>query len=126
MGVTTQALSHWVDEQQQPIATGQVVHHARRIRGRVGHPIAEVAPGLRQRYWLAREKAAGRIKYTRGGGRHWLVVPNAPALGGAHDVTIVGFFGDLRPGMNHAAIYALEADGVAGLGRYAPVGLLGY
>jgi hypothetical protein len=28
--------------------------------------------------------------------------------------------------MNHAAIYELEAEVVAGLGRYAAVGLLGY
>jgi hypothetical protein len=54
------------------------------------------------------------------------VVPNASALGGAHDVTAVGFFGDLRSGMNHSAIYELEADVVARLGRYAPVRLLGY
>jgi hypothetical protein len=66
------------------------------------------------------------LKYTRAGCRHWLVVPQAPALGGAHDVTVVGFFGDLRAGMNHAAIYALEAEVVARLERYAPAGLLGY
>ena len=54
------------------------------------------------------------------------MVPSAPALAGAHDVTVAGFFGDLRPGMNHAAIYQLEAEVVARLGRYAGVGLLGY
>jgi hypothetical protein len=66
------------------------------------------------------------LKYTRAGCRHWLVVPNAPALGNAHDVTVVGFFGDLLPDMDHSPIYELEADVVAGLGHYAPVGLLGY
>jgi hypothetical protein len=78
------------------------------------------------RSWPSWQASAELLKHTRGGCRHWLVVPNAPALAGAHDVTVVGFFGDLRPGMNHAAIYQLEADVVARLGRYAPVGLLGY
>jgi hypothetical protein len=78
------------------------------------------------RSWPPRQTSVELLKYTGAGRRHWLVVPNAPALGGAHDVTAVGFFGDQRPGMSHSAIYRLEADVVAGLGRYAPVGLLGY
>ena len=76
--------------------------------------------------WPGWRTSVELLKHTRAGCRHWLVVPNAPALGGAQDVTAVGFFGDLRPGMNHSAIYQLEADVVARLGRYAPVGLLGY
>jgi hypothetical protein len=84
--------------------------------------------GLRReaRSWPGRRTPVELLKYTRAGCRHWLVVPDVPALAGAHDVTAVGFFGDQRPGMDHAAIYQLEADVVAGLGRYAPVGLLGY
>ena len=78
------------------------------------------------RSWPSWRTSAELLTHTRAGCRHWLVVPNAPALGGAKDVTVVGFFGDLRPGMNHSAIYQLEADVVARLGRYAPVGLLGY
>jgi hypothetical protein len=78
------------------------------------------------RSWPSWRASADLLKHTRPGCRHWLVVPNAPALAGAHDVTAVGFFGDLRSGMNHAAIYQLEADVVARLGRYAGVGLLGY
>jgi hypothetical protein len=76
--------------------------------------------------WPSGRTSVELLKHTRVGRRHWLVVPSAPALAGAHDVTVVGFFGDLRPGMNHAAIYQLEADVVARLGRYAGVGLLGY
>ncbi len=57
---------------------------------------------------------------------HWLVVPSTPALRDAQDVTVVGFFGDLRGGMDHSAVYDLEADVVARLGRYAPAGLLSY
>jgi hypothetical protein len=78
------------------------------------------------RSWPGWQTSAELLKHTRDGCRHWLVVPSAPALAGAHDVIAVGFFGDLRPGMNHAAIYQLEADVVARLERYAGVGLLGY
>jgi hypothetical protein len=81
---------------------------------------------LEARSWPGWRTSVEVLRYTRAGCRHWLVVPDAPALGGAQDVTVVGFFGDLRPGMNHSAIYELEADVVARLGRYAPVGLLGY
>ena len=76
--------------------------------------------------WPGRRTSAEVLKYTRAGCRHWLVVPNTPALGGAQDVTVVGFFGVLRPDMSHSSIYKLEADVVAGLGHYASVGLLGY
>jgi hypothetical protein len=78
------------------------------------------------RSWPGARTSVEVLKYVRGGCRHWLVVPDAPALARAQDVTAVGFFGELRPGMDHSAIYALEADVVARLGRYAPVGLLGY
>ena len=83
--------------------------------------------GLRRetRSWPGRRTSV-ELRYTRAGRLHWLVVPSVPALNGAHDVTAVGFFGDQRPGMDHAALYQLEADVVAGLGRYASVGLLGY
>lgn len=78
------------------------------------------------RSWPSWRTSVELLEHTRAGCRHWLVVPDAPALGGAEDVTVVGFFGDQRPGMDHSAIYQLEADVVARLGRYAPVGLLGY
>jgi len=93
---------------------------------------AEVMDRMLQRLRCqARSWAGGRtsveiLEYTHAGCRHWLVVPDASALRGARDVTVVGFFGDQRPGMDHSAIYRLEADVVARLGRYAPVGLLGY
>jgi hypothetical protein len=78
------------------------------------------------RSWQSWRTSVEMLKCTPAGCRHWLVVPDTPALGDAQDVTAVGFFGDLRPGMNHSAVYQLEADVVARLGRYAPVGLLGY
>jgi hypothetical protein len=78
------------------------------------------------RSWPSWRTPVEMLKHTRAGCRHWLVIPDALALGGAHDVTVVGFFGDLRPGIDHSAIYQLEADVVARLGRYAAAGLLGY
>ena len=41
-------------------------------------------------------------------------------------MTAVGFFGDLRCQLDHGAIYDLEAQVVARLGRYAAAGLLSY
>jgi hypothetical protein len=78
------------------------------------------------RSWPGGQASVELLRYTRAGCRHWLVVPDAPALRGAHEVTVVGFFGELRPGLNHSAVYELEAEVVARLGRYAPAGLLGY
>jgi hypothetical protein len=78
------------------------------------------------RSWPGSREPVEIFKYTRAGCRHWLVVPDTPALRKAQNVTAVGFFGDQRPGMDHSAIYELEAAVVARLGRYAPVGLLGY
>ena len=78
------------------------------------------------RAWPSSRTSVEVLEHTRAGCRHWLLVPDAPALGDAEDVTVVGFFGDQRPGMDHSAIYQLEADVVARLGRYAPIGLLGY
>ena len=78
------------------------------------------------RSWPGGRTSVELLEHARDGCRHWLVVPWTPALRGARDVTVVGFFGDQRPGMDHSALYDLEADVVARLGRYAPAGLLGY
>ena len=66
------------------------------------------------------------LEYPAAGLRHWLVVPRPCALLAAGQVTAVGFFGDLRPGVGHGPIYQLEADIVGRLGRYAAAGLLAY
>ena len=76
--------------------------------------------------WPGRRTAVELITYARAGCRHWLVVPCPSALRTARDVTAVGFFGDLRPEVDHAAIYQLEAEVVERLSRYAPGGLLSY
>jgi hypothetical protein len=83
---------------------------------------------LRQkaRSWRGRRILVEVLEHTRAGCRHWLVVPSPSALRGARDVTAVGFFGDLRCQMDHVAIYDLEAEVVARVGRYAAAGLLSY
>ena len=76
--------------------------------------------------WPSWQESVEMLRYTPDGCRHWLVVPSTAGLKGPGDVTAIGFFGDLRPGMDHSAVYELEAEVVARLGRYAPVGLVGY
>ena len=81
---------------------------------------------LRAGDWPGRRSPVELVEYTGTGCRQWLVVPDTPAIAGARDVTVVGFFGDLRGGMDHSVIYDLEAEVVARLGQYAPMGLLCY
>ena len=84
--------------------------------------------GLRRRArgW-ARGPGSGEVlEHPAAGGRHWLVVPRTGALLAARQVIAVGFAGDLRPGVDHAAIYQLEAGIVGRLPRYAAAGLLAY
>lgn len=81
---------------------------------------------LQSRSWPGGPGSAELLEQPTGGLRHWLVVPRTSALLAAHQVTAVGFFGDLRPGVHHAAIYELEADVVGRLPRYAAAGLLAY
>ena len=108
-----------------------------RVRGKAftapEHTLADVAimdrmlARLRRqaRSWPGHPGSVELLEQPRGL-RHWLVVPRTPALLAAREVTAVGFFGDLRPGMDHAAIYQLEADVVGRLPRYAAAGLLAY
>jgi hypothetical protein len=80
----------------------------------------------RARSWADGPGSVEVLDYPAAGLRHWLVVPHTGALLDAPQVTAVGFFGDLRPRVDHAAIYQLEADIVGRLHRYAPAGLLAY
>jgi hypothetical protein len=84
--------------------------------------------GLRgqARSWAGGPDSVEVLEHPAAGLRHWLVVPRACALLAARQVMAVGFFGDLRPGVDHAAIYQLEADIVGRLPRYAAAGLLAY
>jgi len=76
--------------------------------------------------WPGWRSSVELLEYTPAGWRQWLVVPDTPALAGTRDVTVVGFFGDLRGGMDHSVVYDLETEVVARLGRYAAAGLLCY
>jgi hypothetical protein len=81
---------------------------------------------LQARSWPGCPDSVEMLEQPAGGLRHWLVVPRASALMAAHQVTAVGFFGDLRPAVDHAAIYQLEAEVVGRLPRYSAAGLLAY
>lgn len=81
---------------------------------------------LQARSWPGCPDSVELLEQPAGGLRHWLVVPRTSALLAAHQVTAVGFFGDLRPAVDHAAIYQLEAEVVGRLPRYAAAGLLAY
>jgi len=76
--------------------------------------------------WAGGPGSVEVLEYPVAGLRHWLVVPGTCALLAAHQVTAVGFFGDLRPGVDHGPIYQLETDIVGRLPRYAAAGLLAY
>lgn len=81
---------------------------------------------LEARSWPRASTSVELLEHTTAGCRHWLVVPRTSALLAARQVTAVGFFGDQRPGVDHTAIYQLEAEIVGRLARYAAAGLLSY
>jgi hypothetical protein len=116
----------------------QVLGARQRLRGRAftdpGRTLADVAVMDRMltrlrgqaRSWTGGPGPVEVLEYPAAGLRHWLVVPRTPALLAAQRVTAVGFFGDLRPGVDHGPIYRLEAEIVGRLPRYAAAGLLAY
>jgi hypothetical protein len=116
----------------------QALGAQQRLRGRAftdpEHTLADVVVmdrmlmGLRleARSWPGGPASAELLEHTAAGLRHWLVVPRTSVLLAARLVTAVGFFGDLRHGVDHAAIYQLEAEIVGRLARYAAAGLLSY
>ena len=58
--------------------------------------------------------------------RHWLVIPDMPALTRARDVTAIGFFGQVLDAVDHSVLFELEREVAAGFPAYAEVGLLSY
>ena len=81
---------------------------------------------LKARSWADGTGSVELLEHPAAGLRHWLVVPCTGALLAAHQVTAVGFFGDLRPEVDHRPIYQLEADIVGRLPRYAAAGRRAY
>jgi hypothetical protein len=98
--------------------------HTRADAGVMGRMLARLR--LEAGSWPGRRTPVELITYAGAGGRHWLVVPCPSALCTGREVTAVGFFGDLRPDVDHASIYRLEAEVVERLSRYAADGLLSY
>jgi len=116
----------------------QALGARQRLRGRAftdpEHTLADIAVmdrmltrlRLEARSWPSPPISVELLEHKAAGWRHWLVVPRTSALLTARQVTAVGFFGDQRRGMDHAAIYQLEAEIAGRLARYAAAGLLSY
>jgi hypothetical protein len=87
---------------------------------------------LRQQRAMARvwrqEQATGSAvsELLEAGWRELVVVPDRATLLQASDVTAVGFFGQLRPGLDHAALFRHESEIVDTLGDSAGAGFLSY
>jgi len=87
---------------------------------------------------LSRERAAARqwaagheadlvtSRLAADGRRQLLIVPDWAALVATHDVTAVGFFGQLRRGVDHRILFDLEATLAETFASFASLGLLSY
>jgi hypothetical protein len=79
------------------------------------------------RSWLSVPPSGGTLRERDAAGhRHWLAVPDVGALLRASDLTVVGFFGQSRAGVDHTVLFELEEEVAAGFPRYAEAGLLSY
>ncbi len=63
---------------------------------------------------------------VRGETRQLLAVPDGRALLGSRDVTVVGFFGLLRRGVDHAVLFEHERAITQTFPEFAPLGFLSY
>lgn len=68
----------------------------------------------------------GITEQTDGGRRQLLAVPDGRALLRARDVTAVGFFGRLRPDVDHAVLFEHERRIAQTFPEYAAAGFLSY
>jgi hypothetical protein len=73
---------------------------------------------------VAAEARAAAMEFADETGRHHVVVPDWEALASVRPAAVVGFFGQARDGVDHAAIVALEHDVVARAASFP--GLLAY
>ena len=79
------------------------------------------------RQWAVdREAEPVSSRLAADGRRQLLVVPDWAALVAAADVTAVGFFGQLRRGVDHAILFDLEATLADTFASFATLGLLSY
>jgi hypothetical protein len=68
----------------------------------------------------------GRSELLEAGWRQMVAVPDCAALIAAVDVTAVGFFGRLRPDVDHAVLFEHERRVTASFPEFAKVGFLSY
>jgi hypothetical protein len=78
------------------------------------------------RTWPRGAAGPGIREQSRGGSRQLLAVPDGNALLDASDVTAVGFFGQLRGGVDHSVLFELEREVAATFPEYAAFGFLSY
>jgi hypothetical protein len=78
------------------------------------------------RTWGPDINEPGMSEQADGGTRQLLAVPDGPALLAARDVTVVGFFGQLRDGVDHAVLFEHERAIAQTFPEFAPLGFLSY
>ncbi len=76
--------------------------------------------------WGPDVEGPGISERTSEGQRRLLAVPDGRALLRARDITAVGFFGQLREGVDHAVLFEHERRIAATFPHYAPLGFLSY
>ncbi|MFA4964413.1 MAG: hypothetical protein WC709_02080 [Thermoleophilia bacterium] len=78
------------------------------------------------RTWRRHDAGPGIVEQTEAGSRQLLAVPDGGALLAAHDVTAVGFFGQLRAGVDHAVLFEHERRIAETFPAFAGLGFLSY
>lgn len=78
------------------------------------------------RAWGPDVDGPGITEQVHGETRQLLAVPDGRALLRARDVTVVGFFGQLRAGVDHAPLFEHEHAIAQTFPEFAPLGFLSY
>ena len=78
------------------------------------------------RSWSPDIEGPGISESLTDDGRYLLAVPDGRALLAARDVTAVGFFGQLRAGIDHAVLFDHERRIAQTFPAFAPLGFLSY
>jgi hypothetical protein len=79
------------------------------------------------RAWLQESVTGpGVSELVEAGWRHLVAVPDRARLVTANDVTAVGFFGQLRPNVDHAVLFEHERRVTETFDQFAEIGLLSY
>ena len=78
------------------------------------------------RTWSPEVEGPGISERLGDDGRYLLAVPDGRALLAARGVTAVGFFGQLREGIDHAVLFEHERRIAQTFPEFAPLGFLSY